>query len=188
MRGVYWFWITAAGRSFIRWFSAVVVTSFSPFFHVFPFSKSHTPAARRTGKSAKSRGEAGSEAVVCVALSKQSLCELRSMQQLPQKLHIVVEALCVLTQLQVCWLQPSVLCTVSCGVAVLASVPIDRLRSLTPAQPDVVPHPDKAGGKMGDYWTPLKKRCNIARERFCCARVTLPPGCLIRILCGALCS
>ena len=105
------------------------------------------------------------------------------MQQLPQKLHIVVEALCVLTQLQVC-------CNVvvSCGVAVLSSVPIDRLRSLTPAQPDVVPHPDKAGGKMGDYWTPLKKRCNIARERFCCARVTLPPGCLIRILCGALCS
>jgi hypothetical protein len=77
---------------------------------------------------------------------------------------------------------------VSCGVAVLSSVPIDRLRSLTPAQPDVVPHPDKAGGKMGDYWTPLKKRCNIARERFCCARVTLPLGCLIRILCGALCS
>jgi hypothetical protein len=70
-------------------------------FHVFSFSKSHTPAARRTGKSAKSRGEAGSEALVTVALSKQSLCELRSMQQLPQKLHIVVEALCVLTQLQV---------------------------------------------------------------------------------------
>ena len=89
-------------RQVSRWFSAVVVTSFSPFFDVFPFSKSHTPAARRTGKLAKSRGEAGSEAVVCVALSKQSLCELRSMQQLPQKLHIVVEALCVLTQLQVC--------------------------------------------------------------------------------------
>jgi hypothetical protein len=69
--------------------------------HVLYFSKSHTPAARRTGKSAKTRGEAGSDALVSVALSKQSLCELRSMQQLPQKLHTVVEALCVLTQLQV---------------------------------------------------------------------------------------
>ena len=36
-----------------------------------------------------------------VTISKQSLCELRSMQQLPQKLLVVVEALCVLMGLQV---------------------------------------------------------------------------------------
>ena len=38
---------------------------------------------------------------MCMTLNKQSLCELRSMQQLPQKLHIVVEALCVLLGVQV---------------------------------------------------------------------------------------
>jgi hypothetical protein len=64
-------------------------------------SKSHTPAARRTGKSAKAKGAMASEAQVSVVLSKQSLCELRSMQQPPQKLNVVVEALCVLAGLQV---------------------------------------------------------------------------------------
>jgi hypothetical protein len=64
-------------------------------------SKSHSPAARRSGKSAKSKGAAGAEAHMSMALNKQSLCELRSMQQLPHKLRIVVEALCVLTGLQV---------------------------------------------------------------------------------------
>ena len=38
---------------------------------------------------------------MAVAISKQSLCELRSMQQLPQKLLVVAEALCVLMGLQV---------------------------------------------------------------------------------------
>jgi hypothetical protein len=43
-----------------------------------------------------------------------------------------------------------------------------RLPSLTLEQPDVVPHPDKAGGKIGDYWTPLKKKYRAVHERFCC--------------------
>jgi hypothetical protein len=38
---------------------------------------------------------------VSVALSRQSLCELRSMQQLPHRLRVVIEALCVLLGLQV---------------------------------------------------------------------------------------
>ncbi len=96
VRGVYWFWITSAGRLYFSFFFAwhpVDLTS--------PFcSKSHTPAARRTGKSAKMKGSA-TDSQVSVVLSKQSLCELRSMQQPPQKLNVVVEALCVLTGLQV---------------------------------------------------------------------------------------
>jgi hypothetical protein len=79
-----------------------------------------------------------------MTLNKQSLCELRSMQQLPQKLRIVVEALCVLTGLQVHFLVDRLICR-----ACLA---------LTPLQPDCVPDPERAGAKIGDYWSPLKKR------------------------------
>ncbi len=85
-------------------------------------SKSHTPAARRSGKSAKSKVAEGQ---LSMALNKQSLCELRSMQQPPQKLSVVVEALCVLTGLQV---------TVGCGgwrwdVASLAHAAAARRRA-----------------------------------------------------------
>ena len=76
-----------------------------------------------------------------MTLSKQSLCELRSMQQLPQKLNIVVEALCVLMGLQV-----SAVWTHAVSFV------------LTLLQPDAVPDPEKAGWKIGDYWSPLKKR------------------------------
>jgi hypothetical protein len=46
--------------------------------------------------------------------------------------------------------------------------------ALTIMQPDIVPHPDKSGGKMGDYWTPLKKRCRSALVCFPCPCNVVP--------------
>ncbi len=50
----------------------------------------------------------------------------------------------------------SALCTLGASGLFKSVMPLVFV--LTLLQPDTVPDPEKAGAKVGDYWSPLKKR------------------------------
>ncbi len=141
------------------------------FTKAFCCSKNHSPAARRSGKSASSRG---SDSHVCMTLNKQSLCELRSMQQLPQKLLIVVEALCVLLGLQV---DSRVPCRLFCADTTSARCH---------------PRPGKSWCQSWRLLVPAKEEVVPCSDATCCCAasktLTFLSGFLTPISCGALCS